>query len=734
MTAILERLQHRTIRPGFRYDIAGLRAIAVLMVTLCHFGIPGFSGGFIGPDIFFVLSGYLITGILYREFSATKTDPFKPGRISMSNFYLKRVRRIFPAAFFVLFAVNIYAYFNLNTLQVAQIKSDSIWTVFFAANINFMHQATDYFAQTLSASPLQHYWSLAVEEQFYLIWPMFFLFAANMQRMIFMKGDPDLWKRRLILFFGVICAVSAVWLGVEFAANPRGAFFSTFGRVWELALGGTLSLLDFQVIKTRLGDALIPLRWASLVAIFVSLLVVTPANFGYTLFLPAFATGFLLVTGAGQETPDLINRFLSIRVFTAIGAISYSLYLWHWPVVVFGTPLGYLDTLPKRLLGIVVTLLISTASYWLIEQAAMKIPLPKFERLKMRTAMRPHVQQSSLRTGSIALSLAGLLMFLLYPAANSQVTGLTPPPSAAQFGGEDPGTNQGPNTGIGQTTADQVAWQRMVGDSLKLKQLPANLKPSISELSGIAKTGGFGACAGKRQDAATLSSVCESLAVGNKKAHTAVVLGDSHARMLWPAIIGSLDPTKWNITLLAMPGCPVPVLTPNKLNSQNTRCAEHRELTLKYLERVKPDLTILNDNVDSTPTTGEYRVAYLKVMPRIAEASKYVVVIANTPKFPNLITCLDANDSLQNCAPKLYSISPLAKVQREIITRYQTGYWDISEALCAPNGRKILCPAVIGRQPTSADGAHLIPDVAAEIASFFAKALDKQGIQDLLTN
>lgn len=733
MTAILERIKHRQVRPGFRYDIAGLRAIAVLMVTLCHFEIPGFSGGFIGPDIFFVLSGYLITGILYREFGASRTDPFKPGRISMSNFYLKRVRRIFPAAFFVLLVINVYAYLNLNTLQVNQVKADSLWTVFFAANINFMHQSTDYFAQTLAASPVQHYWSLAVEEQFYLIWPMFFLFAGNMRRLIGMKGDPTLWKRRLIVFFGIATLSSAAWMTMEFLANPNSAYFSTFGRVWELALGGILSLISFEAVKNRFGRALVPLRVFAFAILFISLLVVTPKNFGITLYLPVLATGFLLVSATNQETPDLTTRMLSNRVFTAVGAISYSLYLWHWPLVVFGKPLGYLDTLPERILGVFVALLIGTLSYWLVEQSAMKVPLPQFERLKMRTSMRPHVQQSSWRTGSIAFGLSALLIFLLYPASNTQAIGWTPPPSAGQFG-PDASSTTDPTGGNGQTSADQVAWQNLIIKSLKLKNLPANLKPSITEVSAIAKTSGFGPCSGKRQDPETISSVCESLAVDSANARTAVVLGDSHAAMLWPAVIGSLDPAKWNITLLAMPGCSVPVLTPNKLNAQNVQCAQHREQTLKYLERVKPDLTILTDNVDATPTTGEYRVAYLKVMPRISAASKYVVVIASTPKFPNLITCLDADNSLRKCAPVANSLSPLDKVQREIITRYKTGYWDIGEALCAPSGRQVLCPAVIGTMPASADGSHLIPEVSAKIAPFLGRALEKQGIQDVLTD
>ena len=728
---LVSALPERKVRPGFRYDIAGLRAIAVLMVTLCHFGIPGFTGGFIGPDIFFVLSGYLITGILFREFSESKPEEFAPGRISMSNFYLKRVRRIFPAAFFVLLAINVYAHFNLNVLQNEQLKSDSIWTVFFAANITFMHQATDYFAQTLTASPLQHYWSLAVEEQFYLIWPMFFLFAANMRRLM-IAGRHFAWTQRLYIFFGVAIAGSAFWLVDEFSKTPSSAYFSTFGRIWELALGGILSLVDVSVVQTRLKRAYLSLRIFALATVILSLVIVTPTNFGHTLFIPAIATGFLLVTGAGQQTPDLVNRILSIRLLTAIGAISYSLYLWHWPLVVFGKPLGYFQTLPEQVLGVFVAIAFATASYWLIEKPALKVPLPQLKRFKERTAMRPHVQQSAWRTGSIALTLVAVLTFVLYPMSNTQVQDWTPPASAGQFAPNPTDTSAAGSGGTGQASQSEKTWQVLVAKSLTLAGLPKDLSPSITDVSAIAKTGGFGACVGKRFDAKTFSQVCESQPIATTGTHTAVVLGDSHARMLWPAIIGALDPQKWHVILLAMPGCPVPVLTPNHLNSQNGQCAAHREQTLKYVERIKPELTILSDGVDSTPKAGDYLQAYLPVMARVTAASKYVVLAENSPSFPNLINCLDAQNSLAKCQPKQYKVDPLRAVQRQIVTRYQLGYWNLSQALCAPSNNAVLCPAVIGKTPTSADGAHLIPAISQEIAPFLARILDNQGIPDVI--
>jgi hypothetical protein len=120
-------------------------------------------------------------------------------------------------------------------------------------------------------------------------------------------------------------------------------------------------------------------------------------------------------------------------------------------------------------------------------------------------------------------------------------------------------------------------------------------------------------------------------------------------------------------------------------------------------------------------------------MPRIVSASKYVVVIANTPKFPNVLKCAAASNSSQNCAPKLNIAGPIQRVQREIVVRYKTGYWDIGDALCAPTGRKVLCPAVIGNMPVTWDGTHLIATLSAKIAPFLGRALDKQGIQDVIS-
>ena len=372
----------------FRTDIAGLRGIAVLLVVLCHFQIPGFSGGFIGPDVFFVISGYLITGLLVKEYDAsiiarsrgiTKTGQLgastskrRRGKISITSFYLRRARRILPASIFVLIAINLYAVINLNILQIGAIRSDSIWTLLFAANIHFLHQSTDYFAQGASVSPVLHYWSLSVEEQFYFLWPVLFIAATRINNLkVF--GRKINWRSRVGYAVGALGVFSFIWMANEFDPSfPSTAYFSTFSRAWELAFGGALAVAAVPTFSSWITRHLAKIRLAALAVLLGSIAVASPQNFGYTLWIPVVATGFLLWTGSTARG-DLAYSVLSVNPLLSVGAISYSLYLWHWPIFVFGKDLGLMDTLSQRIFGILACLLLATCSYVLIEQKFLKI-------------------------------------------------------------------------------------------------------------------------------------------------------------------------------------------------------------------------------------------------------------------------------------------------------------------------------------------------------------------------
>src|SRR3954447_9269214 len=221
--------------PGFRRDIEGMRGVAVLLVVLDHLRAPGFRAGFVGVDVFFVISGYVITCLLAREYALSATDG---GTISLRGFYARRARRILPGALTVVGAVVLGGGL-LNALRAAQIRHDAVWAVFFGTNVHTMRETTNYFSQSLVASsPFEHYWSLAVEEQFYLVWPALFVLAAH-----FTRGRPAThWRRRIATMVCLVGAGSLAWSTVSTARAPAPAYFSTFTRAWELALGALIGI------------------------------------------------------------------------------------------------------------------------------------------------------------------------------------------------------------------------------------------------------------------------------------------------------------------------------------------------------------------------------------------------------------------------------------------------------------------------------------------------------------
>src|SRR5215204_1908600 len=224
---------------AYRVDIQGLRALAVLIVALGHAGVPAFGGGFVGVDVFFVVSGFLITGILLAEARTT-------GSISLAAFYVRRARRILPAAALTLIAVDAVASLALNFVRARAAETDSIWAGLFAANFRFAHEGTDYFARSQPPSPLLHYWSLAVEEQFYLVWPALLAILVACGRRV-----------RAALPFVVLglSAASLAWAVRLTATSPTAAYFSPLARAWELGLGAALA-----VYVTPLGRMTDPLR------------------------------------------------------------------------------------------------------------------------------------------------------------------------------------------------------------------------------------------------------------------------------------------------------------------------------------------------------------------------------------------------------------------------------------------------------------------------------------------
>lgn len=310
-------------QPGRMENVQALRALAVTLVVIYHFWPGRVDGGFIGVDVFFVISGFLITDHLARELDQRDA-------INLPAFYARRARRLLPAAVLVLVVVTILVVLYLPILRWVTTFKELVASAFYGENWALALKATDYLAAQDAPSPIQHYWSLSTEEQFYLIWPLLMLLGAFIAARLARQRTAA-----LLVTLGIVVAASYVYSIVLTQADPSTAYFSTFTRAWEFGAGGLLAIakVEFKPEKAASGV----LSWLGIVLIVASGFALngsTPFP-GWVAVVPVVGTLFVIVAGmpAAKWSPRPIMAF---RPVGFIGDISYSIYLWHWPFVVFG--------------------------------------------------------------------------------------------------------------------------------------------------------------------------------------------------------------------------------------------------------------------------------------------------------------------------------------------------------------------------------------------------------------
>lgn len=307
----------------FRPDIEGLRAIAIVFVVLYHAGWRRISGGFLGVDVFFVLSGYLITGLLLREIRRT-------GTLSLMHFWARRARRLLPAAAVVTGVVLICnAVFLSPFEQIPRADAASAFAVY-GSNMYFAVQSTEYFGQLAATAPLLHTWSLSVEEQFYLFFAPTLLVLAQWT----MKRGVRAFEQRFLIWTAAISIVSFAGCLLLVQRYPSVAFYILPTRAWEFGLGAATVLLVERVTPTG-GLAVEGLSLAGLAAVVGSGVLVRDAHpLGWTTVVPALGTTMLIYAGAAAR-PSIVARLLSAAPMRLLGRLSYSWYLWHWPMLVY---------------------------------------------------------------------------------------------------------------------------------------------------------------------------------------------------------------------------------------------------------------------------------------------------------------------------------------------------------------------------------------------------------------
>ncbi len=549
-------------RVSFRPEIEGLRAVAILLVVGYHLGIPGLHGGYVGVDVFFVLSGYLITSLLVREIEST-------GALDFVAFYSRRARRLLPALALVLSITIPISFLVYAPLEHRQLAATAGSTATYTSNMYFAIRATDYLGGDARANPLLHAWSLSVEEQFYLVWPVLVLLALGSKRASPLAPQG---ARTRVLHWMIGAAV------LSFAASffltrlrQPWAFFLVPTRAWEFALGAIGVLLGTPAPPEHMAAARPRLAgvacWIGLTAILVSGCAFDEATVfpGVAALLPAVGT-VLVIRGTAGAT-NRLSKVLGRRPLQEIGRLSYSWYLWHWPVLVIAAALyGHLPLYVRAaLLGM--SLLLAEASYRLVEN-------PIRHSTRLATAR----WSSLVMAGAIA--------------------------------------------GFGFTLS--VGWWRL---SVGLSHVPrqARFAEAREDMPVIYENGCHVAVYDVRPPDCEFGSA--------RASQTVVLLGDSHAAQWFPALDKISRARRWRLVVMTKSSCPAvdgPYVS--VMNRTYVECGEWLKQALGRIASIRPSLVVISSLASGYGfTDAEWLSGTARILSELTTASQRVVLLRDTP-------------------------------------------------------------------------------------------------------
>ena len=654
-----------------------------------HVGVLG--GGFAGVDVFFVISGYLITGLLWTELR-------RDGRISLAGFYARRARRLLPAAILVVVATAAASRILLPPLSVHSASLDGLASALYVGNYRFAFQQTNYLNASGPPSPFQHYWSLGVEEQFYLLWPVLLLIGSLVWRRTRTgrSRSPDGFAA-----IGTLAALTAgsyalcLWLT---HANQPWAFFSLPTRAWELGIGGLLALAA-PAIRNIPRSAADVLGWAGLAVVMGAFFVIGPSTPfpGTASLAPVLGTAAVIAAGSVPGAGPF--GLLSTKPMRLIGRISYSWYLWHWPFLVLAPDLvGHPLSLAANLLVALLSGLVAVVSFLFVETPARA------------STWLAGVSRRSLVYGG-TLSAGGAAACLVLAATVPTVTGHGIAPIAVihQSGYSTPATTVDPQQSLIESLNSQINSQ--VAASLQSPDVPANLQPTLEHAHHDDPPVFYDGCMDSYLD----SSV-RTCAFGDLTSTTSVVLfGDSHAAMWFPALDSAANQNGWKLYNWTKATCPpieLPIVSP-VLGRNFTECESWRQTVLQRIEQVRPALVVFGVARHYTSIYGftPYQQPWLSGMAQmvseITRLGSKVAVIGAIPKPPFLVPqCLSEHltDAGQCTEPEssVVNLTGVASEQAAVTSAGGT-YIDALPWFCANS----TCGAMVGNIEMWRDDNHI---------------------------
>ena len=674
-----------TPRGGFRTDIEGLRAVAIIAVLVCHAGIPFLAGGYVGVDVFFVISGFLITGLLLREVERSNA-------ISLAGFYARRAKRLLPLSAILLVTVGILAIVIFSPVRAVETSGDIISSALYVANWHFAAQSVDYFAQEAEPSPVLHLWSLAIEEQFYVVWPTLILAVTWFQRRRGASVRPALWATLGLILVG------SFLLGVKLTnETPASAYFSTFGRAWELALGGVLALLGTVRIRRGIAAAI---GWAGLVAIVYATFAFdasTPFP-GVAALMPTLGTAALILAGSSiySQAKGAPAGPLSLGPVRYVGQISYSWYLWHWPFLVFAAAIWGPLSVAAGIAAVLVSLVPTVITHHLVED-----PVRRSETLT--------------RLPARALAMGAACMALAVGAG-------------VVLDNAQPGLSTAPLSQVkGAAALPEQKRPQQSAKAVRPNPLDAQADRSQAFYDGcLIGVGG------------TNSGHCLYGHEDGKR--TLILFGDSHALQYFSPLEKLANKNDWRLIVLTKAEC-----TPGEVeirsmiaNREYSQCDAWRDFELKRIEEAGGRATVVlasdtaytaygpnGEELSGKANADALEAGMISTLERIQRAGLNAVVIRDTPASENDVPSCVSEDlgNLEACAfPQIHDWN-IEFDKRAAEATPGVHLIDVTAEICPGE----LCRAVIGNALTYRDKAHLTATFARTLSPWIEEGLREAG-------
>ena len=681
----------------FRPDVEGLRAVAIVLVVLYHVNAGLAPGGYVGVDVFFVISGFLITGQLVRELRTA-------GRISFLAFYARRARRILPAAMLTVIVTAVASALLLNPLAARRALSGGLSAIYFGANVHFAARGADYFNAGLSPSPIQHFWSLAVEEQFYIVWPLLLFVSSLAWLGVRRRSTREQAQRSVIgavtVVLAILAALSLMASIRQTATSPSWAYFSIVTRAWELAVGAMVALA--LPLAARLDRRLaIPLSWVGLscIALAAALFSDTTSYPGDSALLPVLGAAAVICGGSALASRRFgAEALLRTPPFQRVGAWSYSWYLWHWPALVLAPAvLGHSLSEIQALAAAVLSLVIAVMSFVLLER-----PIRRIQIVVRRPAL-------GLGAGgvlaAIAIAIVVLSGSLVGPLAS---TAAAPASLTAQH-----------KSASSSLRADLIAGARTIN-------VPSNLRPPLTAMaSALPRIIADGCELGFGRDQ------IKPCIYGDRGSHTTVVLfGDSHAGHWFDALNWISNRRHWRLVVMTKEGC-----TPAEVtfrDDPNSLCARWKEKAKARIARLHPALVIVSwarwmeplaSQKAGVPTGygGPWQDGAAATFQFLRRSVKQVIFISDTPYLPQSAPdCVAGHLSdVRPCTTKRSDATVLPAIKAaelRIAKHEQINSIDPTSWFCAPR----VCPVIVSNILIYHDKSHM----TTEWSRFIAPVLD----------